>query len=192
MRARAFSLGLLAGTIAVSALVLLLKPAAFGAIAAVAYVITALTSALALGLVSGAMMFGHWYLIDLGMDVEYLRSFVRMIAVALIADIVAMGLALVVLALFGGTARPRDRGPVRDHLTLFLMRMVFGPVASTHSDLDVLADAENPADHGGDRFALHRADVGGRRRNARPLHPVSDRASALIEKRSIKCERRIR
>jgi hypothetical protein len=131
LRARAFSLGLLAGTIAVSALVLLLKPAAFGAIAAVAYVITALTSALALGLVSGAMMFGHWYLIDLGMDVEYLRSFVRMIAVALIADIIAMGLALVVLALFGGPdATAAIRELFGNHLTLWLMRMVFGPVAS--------------------------------------------------------------
>ena len=114
-----------------SALVLLLKPATFGAIAAAAYVITAVTSAMVLGLVSGAMMFGHWYLIDLGMDVEYLRSFIRVIAIALIADIVAMGLALAVLALFGGyeaTAAIADL--FKNHLALFAMRVVLGPVAS--------------------------------------------------------------
>jgi hypothetical protein len=131
LRSRAFSLGLLAGLIAVSALVMLLKPAMFGAIADVAYVITAVTSAMVLGLVSGAMMFGHWYLIDLGMDVEYLRSFIRVIAIALIADIVAMGLALALLALFGG---PEATASIADlfenHLALFAMRVVLGPVAS--------------------------------------------------------------
>ena len=131
LRARAFSLGLLCGSIAVSALVMLLKPAPFGALADVAYIITALTSSLALGLVSGAMMFGHWYLIDLGMDVEYLRSFVRLIAFALIADLIAMGLALAVLALFGGhDATSAIAELFRNHLTLWAMRMVFGPVAS--------------------------------------------------------------
>jgi len=40
---------------------------------------TAITSALVLGLVSGAMLFGHWYsLIDLDMPVDYLRTFVRL------------------------------------------------------------------------------------------------------------------
>jgi len=131
LRARAFSFGLLCGAIAVSALVILVKPTPFGALADVAYIITALTSSLALGLVSGAMMFGHWYLIDLGMDVEYLRSFIRLIAVALIADIIAMGLALAVLALFGGADATSAIGNLfGDHLMLWAMRMVFGPIAS--------------------------------------------------------------
>jgi hypothetical protein len=131
LRARTFSLGLLCGSIAVSALVILVKPVQFGMLADVAYIITALTSSLALGLVSGAMMFGHWYLIDLGMDVEYLRSFIRLIAVALIADIIAMGLALAVLALFGGSdATSAIAELFGNHLTLWAMRMVYGPVAS--------------------------------------------------------------
>jgi hypothetical protein len=131
LRARTFSLGLLCGSIAVSALVILVKPVQFGMLADVAYIITALTSSLALGLVSGAMMFGHWYLIDLGMDVEYLRTFIRLIAVALIADIIAMGLALAVLALFGGSdATSAIAELFGNHLTLWAMRMVFGPVAS--------------------------------------------------------------
>ncbi len=96
-RARsAFAAGLF---IAVAALVLVLEACASARLLAFA-VVTALTSAMVLGLVSGAMMFGHWYLIDLGMDVEYLRSFIRLIAAALIADLIAMALALAVLALF--------------------------------------------------------------------------------------------
>lgn len=131
LRARCFSLGLLAGLIAVSALVLLLKPASFGTIAAPAYIVTAVTSALVLGLVSGAMMFGHWYLIDLGMDVEYLRSFIRIIGIALVADIVAMAVALAVLAIFGGPSATSAIAELfENHLTLFAMRMVLGPIAS--------------------------------------------------------------
>src|SRR6202040_3123239 len=103
---------------------LLLKPEVFGTIASLAYLITAITSSMVLGLVSGAMMFGHWYLIDLGMDVEYLRSFIRLIAIALIADIVAMGLALAVLALFGGhDATSAIADLFENHLTLFAMRV---------------------------------------------------------------------
>lgn len=131
LRARAFSLGLLAGLIAVSALVLLLRPPTFGAIAAVAYIITAITSAMVLGLVSGAMMFGHWYLIDLGMDVEYLRSFIRLIGAALVADLIAMALALALLALFGGRGGISAIVDLFDnHLMLFAMRVVLGPIAS--------------------------------------------------------------
>ncbi len=131
LRARAFSFGLLAGLIAVAAMVLLLKPASFGVIASIAYIVTAVTSAAALGLISGAMMFGHWYLIDLGMDVEYLRSFVRLIGIALIADIAAMAVALAVLALFGGHGATAAIAELfENHLTLFAMRIVFGPIAS--------------------------------------------------------------
>ena len=131
IRARAFSFGLLAGLIAVTALVLLLKPDSFGIVASTAYVITAITSALVLGLVSGAMMFGHWYLIDLGMDVEYLRTFIRVIGIALVADIIAMAIALAVLAIFGGPGATSAIGDLfENHLMLFLMRMVLGPVAS--------------------------------------------------------------
>ncbi len=131
MRARSFSTALIAGLAALIAAVLLLKPASFGAIGTVAYVITAVTSSIVLGLVSGAMMFGHWYLIDLGMDVAYLRSFVFLLAVALVADVVAMGIALAVLALFGGHAATSAIAGLFDyHLALFAMRIVLGPIAS--------------------------------------------------------------
>ena len=98
LRARSYSATLVIGLVAVVANSILLKPSDFGAIAAVLYGLTAVTSSLVLGLVSGAMMFGHWYLIDPNLPVEYLRSFVRVLAAALIADLAALGSALVVLA----------------------------------------------------------------------------------------------
>jgi len=77
LRARSYALGLGLGLVALIANVMLLMPYGFGAVAAVAYGLTAITSALVLGLVSGAMLFGHWYQIDLEMPVDYLRTFVR-------------------------------------------------------------------------------------------------------------------
>ena len=131
LRARAFSAGLIAGLIAVTAAVLLLKPASFGIVASVAYIATAITSSMVLGLVSGAMMFGHWYLIDLGMDVEYLRSFIRLLGIALVADLLAMALAIVILAIFGGHGATEAIADLFDsHLALFSMRIILGPIAS--------------------------------------------------------------
>jgi hypothetical protein len=43
----------------------------------------------------------------------------------------------------------------------------------------VLADAEDPANDGRNRPALHSSDVGPGRRNARPLHNVPNRNPAL-------------
>ena len=53
----------------------------------VACALTAITSALVLGLVSGAMLFGHWYLIDLEMPVDYLRTFVRLLGIVLVGAV---------------------------------------------------------------------------------------------------------
>ena len=131
VRARAFPAGLLVGLIAVTATVLLLKPASFGVIASIAYVATAVTSSMVLGLVSGAMMFGHWYLIDLSMPVDYLKSFIKLLGFALVADVAAMGFSLLVLALLGGRGATSAIAELFDyHLMLFLIRVVLGPVAS--------------------------------------------------------------
>jgi hypothetical protein len=84
-----------------------------------------------LGLVSGAMMFGHWYLIDLSMPVDYLKSFIKLLGFALVADVAAIGLSLLVLAIFGGPGATSAIAELFDnHLTLFFIRVVLGPVAS--------------------------------------------------------------
>lgn len=130
LRPRSYSATLVIGLVAVVANSILLKPSDFGAIAAVLYGLTAVTSSLVLGLVSGAMMFGHWYLIDPNLPVEYLRSFVRVLAAALIADLVALGSALVVLAALGGAAGAAALGLVDSHAGLLLSRTLLGPVAT--------------------------------------------------------------
>ena len=130
LRARSYTATLAIGLVAVVANSILLKPPDFGATAAVLYGLTAVTSSLVLGLVSGAMMFGHWYLIDPNLPVEYLRSFVRVLAAALITDLAALGSALVVLAAVGGAAGAAVLGLVDSHGALLLSRTFLGPVAT--------------------------------------------------------------
>ncbi len=131
LRARSYALGLGLGLIALIANVTLLMPRGFGAVAAVAYGLTAITSALVLGLVSGAMLFGHWYLIDLEMPVDYLRTFVRLLAIALVADLIALGLAIGLPAMLGsvGAAAAVDE-LFASHLGLLGFRLLLGPVAT--------------------------------------------------------------
>jgi hypothetical protein len=131
LRSRAYVLGLGVGLIALIANVTLLMPPGFGAVAAVAYSLTAITSALVLGLVSGAMLFGHWYLIDLDMPVDYLRTYVRILGAVLIADLVALGLAILLPAIFGnGSAVGAVHDLFASHAGLLAVRLLLGPIAT--------------------------------------------------------------
>ncbi len=131
LRARSYALGLGLGLVALIANVMLLMPHGFGAVAAVAYGLTAIISALVLGLVSGAMMFGHWYLIDLEMPVDYLRTFVRLLGIALVADLVALGLAIGLPAMLGSVgAAAAVHELFASHLGLLGFRLLLGPVAT--------------------------------------------------------------
>ncbi len=131
LRARSYALGLGLGLVALIANVMLLMPHGFGAAAAVAYGLTAITSALVLGLVSGAMMFGHWYLIDLEMPVAYLRTFVRLLGIALVADLIALGLAIGLPAMLGSVgAVAAVHELLASHLGLLGFRLLLGPAAT--------------------------------------------------------------
>ncbi|MHB8382962.1 MAG: hypothetical protein ACYDC3_11585 [Candidatus Binataceae bacterium] len=130
LRARAYTATLAIGLAAVIATVMLLKPADFGAVVAVTYALTAITSSLMLGLVSAGMMFGHWYLIDPNLPVEYLRSIVRVLGIALWADLAALLLALGVLAIAGSAPRAAVAALIDTHAILLIARMLLGPVAT--------------------------------------------------------------
>lgn len=131
LRARAFSLSMLLGLVAVIANVMLLKPASFGAISGVAYAATAVTSSIVLGLTSGAMMFGHWYLIDLSMPVDYLQNFVRMLFGSLAAQAAAIGLAVALIGIVaGGAGRSAVAVLFGSHLALFVIRVLIGPITT--------------------------------------------------------------
>ena len=76
------------------------------------------------------MLFGHWYLIDLEMPVDYLRTFVRLLGIVLVADLIALGLAI---GCRRSSAAPRGRGShdlFAAHLGLLGVRLILGPVAT--------------------------------------------------------------
>ena len=161
LRSRAFAAGLGLGLIALIANVMLLMPPGFGAVAAIAYVMTAITSSMVLGLVSGAMLFGHWYLIDLDMPVDYLRTFVRLLGIVLIADLIALGLAIGLPAILGSaSAAAAVHDLFASHVRPARSPPATRPDRDDHPGLDVLADAKNPANDGRHRPALHSSDVG--------------------------------
>jgi hypothetical protein len=131
MRARAYALGLVLGMVAVVANVMPLMPPGFGAVAGVAYALTAITSALVLGLVSGAMLFGHWYLIDLEMPVDYIRSWVKILGAVLVANLAALILAIAMLAFIGGASGAAAASDLfASHSGLLAVRMILGPGAT--------------------------------------------------------------
>jgi hypothetical protein len=131
LRARSYALALGLGLAALIANATLLMPRGFGVTGAIAYAVTAITSALVLGLVSCAMLFGHWYLIDLEMPVDYLRTFIRLLAIVLVADLIALVLAIGLPAALGS---PGARGAVNEllasHLGLLAVRLTLGPITT--------------------------------------------------------------
>ncbi len=131
LRARFYLASLMLGLVAVIANVMLLMPAGFGVFGAVTYTLAAVTSSLVLGLVSCAMLFGHWYLIDLEMPVDYIRSFVRILGIVLVADLIALVLAIALPVLIGS---PAAAAAVRElfasHLGLLIVRLILGPIAT--------------------------------------------------------------
>ena len=130
LRARFYLASLVLGLVAVIASVILLMPPDFGVVGAVTYALTAVTSSLMLGLVSCAMLFGHWYLIDLEMPVDYIRSFVRILGIVLIADLVALGLAIALPLLVGGASGAAVHELFTSHLGLLAVRIMLGPIAT--------------------------------------------------------------
>jgi hypothetical protein len=130
LRARFYLASLILGLVAVIAGVMLPMPSGFGVVGVVTYTLTAVTSSLMLGLVSCAMLFGHWYLIDLEMPVDYIRSFVRILGMVLIADLVALGLAIALPLLVGGPSGAAVYELFASHLGLLTVRIVLGPIAT--------------------------------------------------------------
>ena len=130
LRARFYLASLVLGLVAVIGGVILLMPRGFGVAGVVTYALSAVTSSLMLGLVSCAMLFGHWYLIDLEMPVDYIRSFVRILGMVLVADLVALGLAITLPLLVGGPNAAAVRELFVSHLGLLMVRVVLGPIAT--------------------------------------------------------------
>jgi len=131
LRAQTFTAAFVTGMLAVVASAVMLEPAGLGAAGALVYGLTALGAAAALGLSSGAMLFGHWYLIDPNMPVDYLRSFIRVLGYALVAYLAALALTIGLLAVAAGShGTAAIETLIGSHLALVAMRMLLGPVAA--------------------------------------------------------------
>jgi hypothetical protein len=130
IRARAYVASLAIGLMGVIAAALTLKPAAFGPLAIVGYVLSGIFSSAVLGMASVGMLFGHWYLIDPNLPVDYLRTIVRLLGIALVAELAVLCL-VVVMALPGGQASRQAVVALFDsHWALLGMRLMLGPAAS--------------------------------------------------------------
>lgn len=131
LRARSYSLSLGIGLVGVLAGELALKPADLGTLVTLSYGVTAIFSSLVLGFAAAGMLFGHWYLIDPNLPVDYLRTIVRLLGYALIGNLVAIVLVAVAISLFGGdTASLAAKSLFGPNLILFTTRMLLGPIAA--------------------------------------------------------------
>jgi hypothetical protein len=131
VRARAYSATIVIGLVAVIGNAIALAPPSLGIAADAPYALTAVFASLVLGLVSAAMLFGHWYLIDPNLPVEYLRTQVRILSLALVGYLVALALALGAIAMLaGGGYGLAARSLFGSNLPLLAMRIGLGPVAS--------------------------------------------------------------
>jgi hypothetical protein len=131
LRPRSYLASLTIGLVGVIATALTLKPAAFGPLAVAGYALSAVLSSAVLGLASGGMLFGHWYLIDPNLPVDYLRTIVRLLGIALIAELIVLAAIVVIMGLFGGHASTNAVATLFDSDSVLLgMRLVLGPVVS--------------------------------------------------------------
>jgi hypothetical protein len=131
LRARSYLAALAIGLAGVIITALTLKPPAFGPLAITGYALSGIFSAAVLGLASGGMLFGHWYLIDPNLPVDYLRTIVRLLGIALVAELVVLIAVVATMGLFGGHASTQAVANLFDSDAILLgMRLVLGPVAS--------------------------------------------------------------
>ncbi len=131
LRARSYLTALCIGLLGVIATALTLKPANFGPLAVAGYALSAIFSSAVLGLASGGMLFGHWYLIDPNLPVDYLRTIVRLLGIALVAELVVLVLVVAMMGLLGGHASSQAVSTLLSSDSMLLaMRLLLGPVAS--------------------------------------------------------------
>ncbi|HXR34627.1 MAG TPA: hypothetical protein VN754_01685 [Candidatus Binataceae bacterium] len=130
LRARAYVASLIVGLIGVIATSLTLKPTAFGPLAVAVYTLSGIFSSAVLGFASVGMLFGHWYLIDPNLPVDYLRTIVRLLGHSLIGELIVLFLVVGIMALGGHASAQAVATLFHSDSVLLAMRLLLGPVAS--------------------------------------------------------------
>lgn len=131
LRARSYLVSLLIGLVGVVAATLTLMPSSFGPVAIVGYALSAVFSSAVLGMASVGMLFGHWYLIDPNLPVDYLRTIVRLMAFAMVGELAVLVLIVAIMGLMGGHSAAHAVGTLFESDSMMLgLRLLLGPVAS--------------------------------------------------------------
>ncbi len=131
LRARSYLASLAIGLAGVVAATLTLMPSSFGTVAIVGYALSAVCSSAVLGLASAGMLFGHWYLIDPNLPVDYLRTIVRLMGFAMVGELILLALVVAIMGLIGGHAATQAVATLFENdSTMLGLRLVLGPVAS--------------------------------------------------------------
>ena len=91
------------------------------------------------------MLFGHWYLIDPNLPVDYLRTIVRLLRIALVAELIVLFAVVAIMGLLGGHASTQAVATLFDSDSVLLgMRLDPGSGCLDSPGLDDLADAQDP------------------------------------------------
>lgn len=131
LRARSYLGSLAIGLAGVVAATLTMMPSSFGTLAIAGYALSAVCSSAVLGLASAGMLFGHWYLIDPNLPVDYLRTIVRLMGFAMVGELILLALVVVIMGLIGGHAATEAVATLFENDSMMLgLRLVLGPVAS--------------------------------------------------------------
>jgi len=129
-RARAFTISLFLGVVALTASATLHRLGPVLSPATVLYPLAFLTGALALGAVATGLALGHWYLIDLGLSIEPLRRLFRYFVAVLLIHTAVMATTVAAMALGSGPGTAAVATLWHEHRMLLALRMGLGPLAA--------------------------------------------------------------
>lgn len=131
LRARAFSLCWMMGSLALIAGSQFYRLGGPVSIESLIYPINFLVSALLLGAVSTGMLLGHWYLIDHNLKIDPFRHLLSFYIGTLVAQVVIWVGSLLVLAMIGSAATATAGQTLyADHSALLLFRLALSPLSA--------------------------------------------------------------
>jgi len=131
LRARSYTTTLAVGLAAVCYSAWILKPIGFGVAGSIAYGLSAFFSSIVLGMSSASMLFGHWYLIDPNLPVDYLKTLVRLFRFALVGELIAIAIVIILFLAAGSHGMKAAAQTLLDtNYTLLGVRLLLGPVVT--------------------------------------------------------------